>query len=90
MLVFKFIFSFPLFLSIKISAGSRHQTPDTMEDRLPPRQSYGGPGGRGGGGAYSMPRRGGRGRGGDRRGGDERRRNTDEEETLLDNGDRGE
>ncbi|KAK9720057.1 Agenet domain [Popillia japonica] len=61
----------------RYNADSRHQTPDTAEERisnLPPRQ-YGG-GGRG---------RGGRRDNRDRR--DERRRTTDDEETVLDSQD---
>ncbi|KAI4456632.1 fragile x mental retardation syndrome-related protein [Holotrichia oblita] len=61
----------------RYNADSRHQTPDTAEERisnLPPRQYGSGPRGRGG-------RRDNR----DRR--DERRRTTDDEETVLDSQD---
>lgn len=54
--------------------GSRHQTPDTADERvsdLPPRH-YGGGGSRGRGGRR------------DNRRGDDRRRTTDDEETVLD------
>ncbi|XP_025834791.1 fragile X mental retardation syndrome-related protein 1 isoform X2 [Agrilus planipennis] len=62
----------------RYNAGSRQNTPDTVDERirdLPPRQ-YGPRGGRGGGGG---PRRDGR--------RDDRRRTTDDEETVLDSQD---
>ncbi|CAH1100363.1 unnamed protein product [Psylliodes chrysocephalus] len=61
----------------RYNSGSRHQTPDTVDDRvhdLPPRY-YGGPRGRGGGGGRRDTRR------------DDRRRTTDDEDTVLDSQD---
>ncbi|CAH1134995.1 unnamed protein product [Ceutorhynchus assimilis] len=55
--------------------GSRHQTPDTVDERVSDRRNYQ---------RYDGPRGGGRGRRGDNRRGDDRRRNHDEEETVLD------
>lgn len=63
------------FLQHAIVLGSRHQTPDTTDERisdLPPRQFGGSRGSRGG------PRR-------DRR--DDRRRTNDDEDTILDSQD---
>lgn len=63
-----------------LSAGSRHQTPDTVDERINnvPSRSYGG----GGGGGYQ---KGGRGKRDNRR--DDRRRTNDDEETILDSQD---